>query len=40
MEIAAPYLMFLGDVPDDLAAKTAHGSCASQAAGPTSRSRT
>ena len=25
MEIAAPYLMFLGDVPDDLAAKTAHG---------------
>src|SRR3712207_1125204 len=25
MEIAAPYLMFLGDVPDALAAKTAHG---------------
>jgi uncharacterized NAD-dependent epimerase/dehydratase family protein len=25
MEIASPYLMFLGDVPDALAAKTAHG---------------
>ena len=25
MEIASPYLMFLGDVPDQLAAKTAHG---------------
>ena len=25
MDIAAPYLMFLGDVPDQLAAKTAHG---------------
>lgn len=25
MEIAKPYLLFLGDVPDDLAAKTAHG---------------
>jgi uncharacterized NAD-dependent epimerase/dehydratase family protein len=25
MEIEKPYLLFLGDVPDDLAAKTAHG---------------
>lgn len=25
MSIATPYLMFLGDVPDELAAKTAHG---------------
>ncbi len=25
MQIATPYLMFLGDVPDTLAAKTAHG---------------
>ena len=25
MEIAKPYLLFLGDVPDQLAAKTAHG---------------
>jgi uncharacterized NAD-dependent epimerase/dehydratase family protein len=25
MDIASPYLMFLGDVPDQLAAKTAHG---------------
>ncbi|MEJ8571913.1 N-acetyltransferase DgcN [Microbaculum marinum] len=25
MEIARPYLLFLGDVPDDLAAKTAYG---------------
>jgi hypothetical protein len=25
MQIALPYLMFLGDVPDQLAAKTAHG---------------
>ena len=25
MEISPPYLMFLGDVPDQLAAKTAHG---------------
>ncbi len=25
MDIAKPYLLFLGDVPDDLAAKTAHG---------------
>ena len=25
MQIATPYLMFLGDVPDPLAAKTAHG---------------
>jgi uncharacterized NAD-dependent epimerase/dehydratase family protein len=25
MQIAKPYLMFLGDVPDQLAAKTAHG---------------
>jgi uncharacterized NAD-dependent epimerase/dehydratase family protein len=27
MQIAHPYLMFLGDVPDQLAAKTAHGIC-------------
>lgn len=25
MQIATPYLMFLGDVPDALAAKTAYG---------------
>lgn len=25
MQIDPPYLMFLGDVPDQLAAKTAHG---------------
>ncbi|MFC6050527.1 DUF1611 domain-containing protein, partial [Methylobacterium hispanicum] len=25
MQIATPYLMFLGDVPDKLAAKTAYG---------------